>query len=56
MSQALGLYPHTGWAACVVVAGTPRQPRIVAAIAEVGKPFALAAAEAFGRAPQTQQR
>jgi hypothetical protein len=27
---ALGISPHTGWAACVVVGGSPRQPAIVA--------------------------
>ncbi|HSQ32699.1 MAG TPA: hypothetical protein VLN49_22745 [Gemmatimonadaceae bacterium] len=27
---ALGISPHTGWAACVVVGGSPRKPEIVA--------------------------
>ena len=29
-TRALGISPHTGWAACVVVAGTPAKPIIVA--------------------------
>jgi hypothetical protein len=28
--RALGISPHTGWAACVVVAGTPAEPEIIA--------------------------
>jgi hypothetical protein len=30
MPQAIGLSVHTGWAACVVVSGTPKKPVIVA--------------------------
>lgn len=30
LTQALGISPHTGWAACVVVGGTPDEPVIVA--------------------------
>jgi hypothetical protein len=30
LMQALGISPHTGWAACVVVGGTPDKPIIVA--------------------------
>jgi hypothetical protein len=30
MQRALGISIHTGWAACVVVAGTPNRPEIVA--------------------------
>jgi len=30
MARALGLCVHTGWAACVVVSGTPKRPEIVA--------------------------
>lgn len=28
--RALGISPHTGWAACVVVGGTPAKPQILA--------------------------
>jgi hypothetical protein len=30
ITQALGISPHTGWAACVVVSGTPAKPTIMA--------------------------
>lgn len=30
MQRALGISIHTGWGACVVVGGSPRQPEIVA--------------------------
>jgi hypothetical protein len=30
MSRAIGISPHTGWAACVVVDGSPARPQIVA--------------------------
>lgn len=30
VTQVLGISPHTGWAACVVVSGTPIEPTIVA--------------------------
>lgn len=30
MQRALGISVHTGWAACVVVAGSPAQPEILA--------------------------
>jgi hypothetical protein len=30
VTRALGISPHTGWAACVVVGGTLRRPEIVA--------------------------
>src|ERR1700754_4284826 len=30
MNRALGISVHTGWGACVVVAGSLRQPQIVA--------------------------
>jgi hypothetical protein len=30
MERALGITPHTGWAACVVVGGSPARPEIVA--------------------------
>ena len=30
MARALGVSVHTGWAACVVVDGTPKRPQIVA--------------------------
>ena len=30
MQRAIGISPHTGWAACVVVGGTLRKPEIVA--------------------------
>jgi len=28
--SAIGISPHTGWGACVVVAGSPRRPQILA--------------------------
>ena len=30
MKRAIGICPHTGWAACVVVGGSPKRPEIVA--------------------------
>jgi hypothetical protein len=30
VKQAIGIVTHTGWAACVVVGGSPRKPEIVA--------------------------
>lgn len=30
MKRAIGISPHTGWAACVVVGGSPSQPEILA--------------------------
>jgi hypothetical protein len=30
MQHAIGISVHTGWAACVVVAGSPRRPEVIA--------------------------
>jgi hypothetical protein len=58
LAHALGISPHTGWAACVVVAGTPAEPVIVAnqviRYAEDAERFCYHAAAEMNRATVEQ--